>query len=341
MNARRIAATIFSAAAAILVVAPVGLWSAMALWFRLPAPDAVRAVAAGVAAIAALATIVALFSRFRWRALGLFALAFAGVVVWWSTILPPLAGDWAPDVARQTTGTIKGDILTLSDVRDFDWRSDKDFTERWETRSYDLSKLKGLDLILSYWAGPQMAHLIMSFDFGDGQVLAWSLEVRREKDGVYSPVADAFRSHTLVSLATTERDSVRLRSNARGEDVQLYRLRASPQAIRTLLIGYVDEANALDRQPRWYNSLTTNCTTAVTRLIRSLGGALPFDWRLIVNGYLPGYLYDHGAVTNAIPLAELIELARIDQRARAADASPDFSRLIRIGVPAPDGKPMM
>ena len=341
MNATRIAAAIFWTAVAILIVAPIGLWSALALWFRLPAPDAVRAVAAGVAGLAALAAIFALFSRFRWRALGLFALAFAGVVVWWSTILPPLDGDWAPDVARQTTGTVKSDILTLSDVRDFDWRSHKDYTEKWEKRSYDLSKLDALDLILAYWAGPQMAHLIMSFGFDDGQFLSWSIEVRREKSGEFSPIADAFRSHTIVSLATTERDSVRLRSNVRGEDVRLYRLRASPEAIRTLLIGYVDEANGLNHQPVWYNSITTNCTTAVTRLIRSLGGALPFDWRLIVNGYMPGFLYDHGAVNTSMPLAELMERARINERAKAADQSPDFSRLIRVGIPAPDGKPLM
>ncbi len=341
MTTRRILAGIISAAAAILIVAPVGLWSAMALWFRLPAPDAVRMVAAGIAAIAAVATMIALFSRFRWRALAAFALAFACVVAWWSTITPPADGDWAPDVARQTTGTVKGDILTLSDVRDFDWRSDNDYTEKWETRSYDLSQLDALDLILAYWAGPQMAHLIMSFGFDDGQFLSWSIEVRREKSGEFSPIADAFKSHTIVSLATTERDSVRLRANVRGEDVRLYRLRASPNAIRTLLLGYVDEATALHSQPVWYNSITTNCTTAVTRLIRTLGGALPFDWRLIVNGYMPGFLYDHGAVTTAIPLAELMERARIGERAKAADQSPDFSRLIRVGVPAPDGKPLM
>ncbi len=341
MSASRIVSAIAGILLAILIVAPIGLWCALALWYRLPAPDAVRAVAAGVAALFALATMAALVTRFRWRALGLFALLFAGVVVWWSTILPPLDGDWAPDVARQTTGTVNGDILTLSDVRDFDWRTDDDFTQKWETRSYDLSKLDSLDLILSYWAGPQMAHLIMSFGFADGQVLAWSIEVRRENGGVYSPIADAFKSHAIVSLATTERDSVRLRTNVRKEDARLYRLRASPQAIRTLLIGYVDEATALNRQPVWYNSITTNCTTAVTRLIRALGGALPFDWRLIANGYMPGFLYDHGAVNTSIPLAELMERARISERARAADQSPDFSRLIRIGVPAPDGKPLM
>ena len=206
MSASRVASAILAILASILVVAPVGLWSAMALWFRLPAPDAVRGAAACLAAVAAIATMIALFTRVRWRALGAFALAFVGLLAWWSTILPPAGGDWAPDVARQTTGTVDGDVLTLSDVRDFDWRSDSDFTERWGARSYDLGKLSGLDLFLSYWAGPQMAHLIMSFDFDDGQVLAWSMEVRREKTGVYSPVADAFRSHTLVSLATTERD---------------------------------------------------------------------------------------------------------------------------------------
>ncbi len=341
MRVGRVVSVIVGIVVAILIIAPLGLWSAFALWFRLPAPAAVRAVAAGVAGFTALVTMIALFSRFRWRALGLFALAFAGVVLWWSTILPPLDGDRAPDVARQTAGTVKGDILTLSDVRDFDWRSDDDFTQKWETRSYDLSKLNSLDLILAYWAGPQMAHLIMSFGFDDGQFLSWSIEVRREKSGEFSPLADAFKSHTIVSLATTERDSVRLRANVRGEDVRIYRLRASPNAIRTLLLGYVDEATALHSRPVWYNSITTNCTTAVTRLIRTLGGALPFDWRLIVNGYMPGFLYDHGAVNTSMPLAELMERARIAERAKAADQSPDFSRLIRVGVPAADGKPLM
>ena len=341
MSASRAVSGIAGILTAILIVAPVGLWSAMALWFRLPAPDAVRAVAAGVAAIAALATMIALFSRFRWRALAGLALAFAGVLVWWSTITPPLDGDWAPDVARQTTGTVKGDILTLSDVRDFDWLSDDDFAERWEPRSYDLSKLDSLDLILSYWAGPKIAHLIMSFGFSDGQVLAWSIEVRRENGAPIrrSPTPSG-RTRSSISPRTSATRFASVRTCA-ARTFELYRLRASPQAIRTLLLGYVDEANDLKRRPQWYNSITTNCSTAVSQMIRRLGGALPLDWRLLVNGFLPGYLYDHGAVNTSIPLAELMERARIDERAKAADHSPDFSRLIRAGVPPPDGKPLM
>jgi hypothetical protein len=335
MTAGRLASTIVWICLSALVIAPLTAWAALALWFRLPAPEWAKAAAAGVLVILAFATVLALFTRRRWVALWVFALVFGGIVVWWGSIKPPADGDWAPDVARQTTGMLDGDILTLSDVRDFEWVTDNDFSERWSKRSYDLSRLKTLDLFLAYWGGPEMAHLIMSFGFEGGEKLAWSVEVRREKTGQFSPIADAFKSHTLVYLATTERDSVRLRSNVRGEDVRLYRLRASPEAARTVLLQYVAEANELAERPAFYNSLTTNCTTAVVKLIRTAGGTLPFDWRLIVNGYLPGYLYDHGAVVTTIPLSELMALARIDERARAADQSPEFSRLIRVGVPSP------
>src|ERR1700759_5092364 len=168
---RRVAGALLRILICALVIAPISAWSALALWFRIPAPEPLRAAAAFVFALLGLATIVALFMR-RSRsliALSVFALAFAGLVVWWGTIKPPLDGDWAPDVARQTTGSIEGDILQLSDVRDFDWRTDSDFTETWGKRTYDLSKLKALDLFLAYWPGPQMARVIMSFGSEDGE----------------------------------------------------------------------------------------------------------------------------------------------------------------------------
>jgi hypothetical protein len=334
---RRAAGLALRIIAAIVVVVPLTAWSALALWFRLPAPEALRGAAAVLFAVLGLATIVALFMR-RSRsllALAVFAVAFGGLLAWWSTITPPLDGDWAPDVARQTTGSIEGDTLTLSDVRDFDWRTDSDFTEKWSKRSYDLSKLKTLDLFLAYWAGPEMAHVIMSFGFEGGDYLAWSVEVRREKSGEFSPIADAFKSHTLVYLATTERDTVRLRTNVRGEDVRLYRLKTPPEQARALLREYVVESTELAERPKWYNSITANCATVVFKLVRAAGSGLPLDWRLVVNGFLPGYLYDHGAVVTTMPLSELMERARVSLQAKAADQSPDFSRLIRVGVPSP------
>jgi hypothetical protein len=333
---RRIVGTVLRIFASALIVAPLTAWGALALWFRLPGPEGLRALAAAVFGLLGLAAIAALLFRRRSpAALAVFALAFGALVGWWGTIRPPADGDWAPDVARQTTGTIDGDILTLSDVRDFDWRSDSDFTEKWSKRSYDLSKLKTLDLFLAYWAGPEMAHVIVSFGFEDGDHIAWSVEVRREKNGQFSPVADAFKSHTLIYLATTERDSVRLRANVRGEDVRLYRLNTPPEQARVLLLEYAMQSTALAAQPKFYNSITANCATVVFKIVRAAGGTFPLDWRLVVNGFLPGYLYDHRVVVTTIPLAELMERARINAQAKAADQSPDFSQAIRVGVPSP------
>jgi Domain of unknown function (DUF4105) len=335
VGAGRVAAAIALVVAALPCIALLSAWAALALWFRFPGPDFARGVAAALFAILGLTTAIALFTRRRWAALGVFALAFAALIVWWSTIKPPADGDWAPDVARQTTGTVDGDILTLSDVRDFDWRTDSDFTEKWSKGSYDLSKLKTLDLFLAYWGGPEMAHVIISFGFEEGDHLAWSVEVRREKNSEFSPIADAFRSHTLVYLATTERDSVRLRSNVRGEDVRLYRFNSAPEQARALLLQYVEESTAIAEQPKFYNSITANCATVVFKIVRAAGGTFPLDWRLVVNGFLPGYLYDQRVVVTTMPLDELMERARISDKAKAADQSPDFSRLIRVGVPSP------
>ena len=329
----------FSSLALALGIALVTAWASLALWYRVPFPETIRGLAAGVFAIGGLAAIVALFTRWRRSALIVFLAAFAAMLAWWSTIHPQAHGDWAPDVARQTTGKVERNTLTLTDVRDFEWRSNTDFTERWTTRTYDLTKLKTIDLFMTYWSGPKIAHPILSFGFEGGEFIAWSIEVRALRGGEFSPIADFFRNSPLVIVAADERDVVRLRTNVRDEQVQLYRLRASPEVARSVLLEYVTDSNALAETPRFYNSIFTNCTTAIVKIVRVAGVSVPFDWRLIVNGFLPEFLYERGALDTRTPLAVLRARGDVVERAKAAGDLPDFSRLIRIGVPSPWGAP--
>ncbi|MCL6284446.1 DUF4105 domain-containing protein [Ruegeria sp. 2012CJ41-6] len=311
------------------------LWGSLALWFHLPGPEVARGIFAGLFTLLGCATLIAQFWPGLVKMLAGFVAALIAVAIWWQTITPPLQGDWAADDAIQVTGTIEGDRLTLDGVRNFNWQSEDRFTPNWETRSYDLSKLQSADLFMSYWSGPAIAHMIVSFGFEDGTYLAWSAEVRHFKGSAFSPLKDAFKTHTLILLAGDERDLVGLRTNIRGEDVQLYRLNASPETARALLVDYVETSNALATDPKWYNSLTTNCTTVVMSMIRQLFDTVPMDWRIFVNGYLPEYAYDLGVLDTRLSFDQLQARAHITDVAHEAGLTPDYSTDIRKAVPDP------
>jgi hypothetical protein len=91
--------------------------------------------------------------------------------------------------------------------------------------------------------------------------------------------------------------------------------------------------NALRAQPRWYNAITTNCTTSI-RSQHPSKERIPWDWRILLNGKGDELLYQDGAlVTGGLPFAELKARSLINARAKRANASPDFSQLIRVGLP--------
>ena len=312
-----------------------GVWCALAVWFRFPAGEAVRVALSGGAILVAVGATAMLAGAWRWRTVLAHAAMFALVLSWWGTIKPSNDRDWDPDVAQIATGTVTGDTLVMSNVRNFNWRSNTDFDERWETRTFDLRHLTDVDLIMSYWAGEAIAHTIISFGFSDAPRLAFSIETRKERGESFSTIAGFFREFELSFIAADERDVVRVRSNVRGEDVRIFRLRMSPEKARLLLLEYVSEANALAETPRFYNTATANCTTLVIQMIRTFRPGLPRDIRILLSGFLPDYAFEIGAVDTSISMDELRQRARIGDRARKADADPEFSVRIREGLPIP------
>jgi len=188
-----------------------------------------------------------------------------------------------------------------------------------------------VDLIMSYWAGEPIAHTITSFGFDNAQRLTFSIETRKQNHEGYSSIAGFFKQYELAIVTADERDVVRVRSNIRGEDVRIYRLRMTPKNTRLLLPEHVDELNELARQPRFYNTLTANCTVLVFDMVRVIHPGLPLDIRVLLSGYLPSYAYDLGATDTSISFEMLRALAKIHDKAMQADADPLFSVRIREG----------
>ena len=317
-----------AALAGLLVVAS-GAWGALALWFQPPWGRRWRGMICAMWIALVLALLAwAITWRSAWPLLG-YAFATGGLLVWWQTIKPSHQRDWADDVSQLLRGRVTGESVTLEHVRNFRWRRETDYDMRWETRAYDLRQLSSAEVIQSFWSSRAIAHAMISFGFDNGEHVAFSVEIRRKRGEAFSSIGGFFKQFEMILMAADEADIVRVRTNVRGEDDYLYPLSISVDTMRSLFLAYVEAANQLADTPRFYNTVSSNCTTLVYRMGKRLDPGLPLDIRLLLTGYLAGYLYDAGALDHRLSLSEWTQRGHITERARMAGPEEDFSAAIR------------
>jgi Domain of unknown function (DUF4105) len=311
----------------LLVVVLLTVWASAALYFDLVPGTSFKTLAAAGYAIAVIATLLAFHGRGKGIAISV--IAFAVILAWWLSLKPSNERAWQPDVAQTAWAEIDGDRVTIHNVRNCDYRTEMDYTPHWETRSYDLSQIRGIDIYFVFWGSPWIAHTIVSFQFGDNDHVAMSIETRKEVGESYSALRGFFRYYELIYTVSDERDVVRLRTNYRkGEQTYIYHTLASPQRARAVFLKYIEKINRIRNRPEWYNALTNNCTTNIA----ALAGEGRWDWRILLNGRAEQMLYENGDIaTGNLPFDRLKEQAHINPAARAAGDAPDFSRRIREG----------
>jgi hypothetical protein len=271
----------------------------------------------------------------RWRrpGRGWLILLVLGLSVggWYLSLQPSDTRDWTFDVRHGVGATRDGEQVTLTHVRDFVWHDATRADEAWVTRTVDLGKLASVDMLTSVWDSPDIAHLLVSFGFSDGQRIVFSVETRKESHESFNVIGGFFRQFELVLIAGTEDDLIKLRTNHRQEDVRLYPVTLSASQRRDLFLAYVDLAQRLQAQPAFYNTLTANCTTTVYELAQVLRPGLSLDWRLVMSGHLVGYVDEMGGFADDMPLETRIAQAAITEKALAYTGA-DYSAGIRAPV---------
>jgi hypothetical protein len=309
-----------------LLLASLAIWATAALYFDL------QPAAAGIFAVALVVAIALVRGQSR-RSIAVIV-GFVAVLAWWLSLAPRNDRDWQPDVAKNAWAEINGDEVTLYNVRNCEYRTETDYTPRWEKRTVRLSQITGIDLAINYWGSPWIAHPIASFQFADAPPLCFSIETRKEVGESYSAIRGLFRQFELIYIVADERDVLRVRTNFRqGEDVYLYRLNIPAARARERFLEYLSALDSLRTRPRWYNAITTNCTTSI-RAQRPPTQRAPFDWRLLLNGKGDEMLFEkHGFVSTDLSFPELKAASRINPRAREAGDSPRLSEIIREDGP--------
>ena len=319
---------------ALLIAGACG-WGALALWYAVPAADVVRfLLSATLVALCVGGLIIAVLRRRVVVPLAPFAAAFAGLLIWWSTIEPSNDLNWQADVAVLPSAEVDGDTVTLRNIRNFRYRTETDYSPRWYDKTLDLRKLETLDLIAVYWMGDAIAHTMVSFGFANGDYIAISIEIRKRKNQSFSTIAGFFRQYQLTYIVGDERDLIGLRTNYREppEDVYLYRVTAKREKIRNLFMQYIEQINRLTREPEFYNTLTTNCTTNIVMHVEAIKSNWRPSWKMLLSGYFPELIHERGGLDQSVAFEALRQKSLINERARLAESQEDFSRYIRDGL---------
>lgn len=321
----------------VVLIAGMTGWGAMAIYLGNSQTSVIQTSLAIAFILAGLATVIALFFHGWRKKAGLgFGVLFIVVLAWWLNLEPSNERDWLTDVAIPAHAEIKDNLVTVRNIRNFDYRSETDYTPGYYDKTFDLNKLKSVDMIAVYWMGPAIAHTILSFGFEGGDQLAISIETRKEKNEEYSTVNGFFRQYELFYVVADERDVIRLRTNYRKdppEQVHIYRVHGPLENGRRLFMHYMQRLNDLHGRPEFYNTLTDNCTTGIWTNTRINPGHLPLSWKILASGYVPEYLFESDRLAPGVPFEKLQQLGHVNERAQAADQSDDFSRLIRVGIP--------
>ena len=322
-----------------LTLAVITLWGSLAIYFseleKFFSLNGILAIFFGFTGLMAISSIV--FNQWRKLALPIFGLSFIFLFYWWNSIEPSNNRDWQTDVEKLAWADIQGNLVTVHNIRNFEYHTEMDYTPGYYSKTYDVSQLTSVDLLAIYWMGPAIAHTLLSFGFENGDHLAISIEIRKEKTESYSTIKGFFKQYELYYVVADERDVIRLRTNYRKnppEDVYLYRTQRPIENGRRLFMAYMQRINMLKDKPEFYNTLIDNCTTGIWMNTQINPGHVPLSWKILASGYVPEYLYEVGRLDQSLSFAELQRVSLVNERAQVADKAADFSARIREGLPS-------
>ena len=310
------------------------VWAALAVNLGDSNSSTVQIIISVIVILTSLITIIALLLIPSWRnrLLLVHTTIFLIVLVWWFTISPSNNRLWQSDVSKLAYANVEGDLVTVHNIRNFTYQSEFKYVPAYYEKTFDLNALEGVDLFAVYWMGPAIAHIIMSFDFGDDNHLAVSIEARKEVGEGYSTIKGFFRQYELIYIVADERDLIGLRTHYRKhppEQVYRYRIKAPKESAKRLFLEYIDNINILNNVPAFYNTILANCTSIIWLHTRVNPEHLPFSWKILLSGYVPEYLYESGRLDQKFSFPELKEQAFINSLVDKRSILSSFSRTIR------------
>lgn len=264
------------------------------------------------------------------RALIVFALAAAAYAAAAAFIRPSTNRDWAADQRLLPVAEFNGPLVTVRNIRNFDYESVDRYTPAYYDKTFDLRRLDSAWFFVEPFGKGGAAHTFVSFGFGDRDYVSISVEIRKEKGESFSALKGVLRQYEVMYVVGDERDLVKLRANYRNDPVHLYRIRTTRERMRTMFVSMLRRANRLAEHPEFYNTLTNTCTTNLVRHVNEITPKrIPFSPAVLLPAHSDRLAYDLGLLDTTLPFEEARRRALINPLARRYADDPEFSRRIR------------
>ena len=239
--------------------------------------------------------------------------------------------EWDMGMERIPLLTFEKDRLTIKNFRNFRYDCNGGFEPTYETRSIDMRSIETADfIIVPFQKLSELAHTMVSFGCANGEHLVVSVEARRRKDQTYGIWRGMFGAYPLMYLIADERDAIGFRTECRGDDVYLYRSKASAEYVNQFFRCMMRRADQLSKSPEKYNTLLNNCLTNLRYHVNQVwSGLVPFNWRLLFNSHSDYLAYKVGLLEEGESFESTRKRALINEQAKGNWRKPNFSKIIR------------
>lgn len=245
---------------------------------------------------------------------------------------PSNSRNWSKDQKILPYSKIKNNSVTIYNIRDFIYQNEKNYKKNYYNKTFNIDNLIALDFILvhltPHWKG--LVHTLISFRFNDNTHITCSIEIRKKEKDIFSPIKGLFRTYELMYVLGSENDIIKLRTNHRKTPLHIYPLNLKKEEIKKIFLEILEDANHLKQNPRFYNTLTDNCMTNLSKVInKHTKTKIKTSIFTIFPGYIDIYLHKLKLIKTKLPFKEAKKYHYANNLALKHHNSKDFSNKIR------------
>jgi hypothetical protein len=203
--------------------------------------------------------------------------------------------DWYPYLSRAVHVELNAGSFSVSPVSAWSYAREGPTGETYTSAAYDLGDLRNIWFMLEPQPGSQLAaHTLLLFEFEGDRILGLTIEARRERNEDYSALRGVFNAFELDYVWGTARDFLTRRAVMLDHEVFVYPIDVTHEQKVALLTRLLERTRALETHPRYYNTITSNCTNELAK-------AAGFNWApaYVLTGRSDEYLFSRGIIPGA------------------------------------------